>query len=68
MASKTGRKANAASAKSQPAPKDDGRRFRVMDLETRTPVYLPAGGLTESEAVRVATGLVAPAYIAELSA
>lgn len=71
MASKTGRRANAAVQKGSNAPviRDDGSRWHVMDGETKLPAYLPtAEGVTRAEGERLATGLVRPAYLVEVGA
>jgi hypothetical protein len=58
MASKTGRKANAAAARGSnlPAEKDDGTRWIVVDASGRT-VY-PGSGVSKSEARRLGEGLL----------
>jgi hypothetical protein len=69
MASKTTRRANAAGKKkvdNAPIPKDDGTRWTVHDTETRAQVY-PGSGIMRSEAERLATTLLRPAYIVQVA-
>lgn len=67
MASKTGRKANAAAKQGNnvPTEKDDGTRWIVRDLETRAQVYL-GSGVSRAQAERLATGLVRPAFLEQV--
>jgi hypothetical protein len=67
MASKTSKRANAANKKNNaPVPKDDGTRWTVHDTETREQVYL-GSGIMKSEAERLATTLLRPAYIVQVA-
>lgn len=65
MASKTGRRANAAGKKKGnniPVPKDDGSRWIVVNHETGEQVY-SGSGVSRSQAEHLGTGLVAPARL-----
>lgn len=67
MPSKTTKRARRAGAKpsNAPVPKDDGTRWLVV--RHREPVYGPGVGITRGEAERLATGLLEPAEIRQIS-
>jgi hypothetical protein len=68
MASKTGRKANAAAERGRSIKTEtSGARYQVFDLATRKPAYLSAGsGLSLEEATRLATGRVQESYLVQV--
>jgi hypothetical protein len=49
-----------------PAEKDDGTRWIVRDAASKYAIY-GHKGVTKNEATRLATGLVSPAYIDQVS-
>jgi hypothetical protein len=65
MASKTGRKANAAAKKSNaPAPKDDGTRWVVM--RDGAQVY-PGSGVARAQAEHLNNGLLVPGELLQVA-
>jgi hypothetical protein len=67
MASKTGKKANAAakSKDQRPVPKDDGSRWIVV--RHGRPVYPSHGGTTLAHAQQLEAGLLEPAELIQVN-